>query len=102
MIHGLMKFRDYFKDYKDRYLLIGGSACDIFVESQGERFRATNDLDIVLCTETLTKEFTEKFWEFVKEGGCRIKQKADGKRQFYRFDKPSDRSFPEMFEREEI
>ncbi len=98
MIHGLEKFRDYFDDYKDQYLLIGGSACDLYVDSQAGEFRATRDLDLVLCAEALTKDFVGKFWDFVKEGGYRIKKKADNTRQFYRFDKPADKAFPEMLE----
>jgi len=98
MVRGLEKFRDYFEDYKEQYILIGGSACYLFVDAQGGSFRATRDLDLVLCAEALTKDFARKFWDFVKEGGYRTKKKADGKQQFYRFDEPKDESFPEMLE----
>ena len=29
MVAGLLKFKEYFKDYADSYVLIGGAACDI-------------------------------------------------------------------------
>jgi hypothetical protein len=29
MVRGLDLFRDYFKDYTDKYILIGGTACDL-------------------------------------------------------------------------
>ena len=34
MIRGLDLFRDYFRDFKEQYVIIGGAACDIvFVEA---------------------------------------------------------------------
>ena len=32
MVRGLDVFRDFFADYRDCYVLIGGSACDVEVE----------------------------------------------------------------------
>ncbi|RZB30108.1 MAG: hypothetical protein SRB1_02388 [Desulfobacteraceae bacterium Eth-SRB1] len=54
MVRGLDLFRDYFKDYTDKYILIGGTACDLAMESMGLNFRATKDLDI---------EFTATFFQ---------------------------------------
>jgi hypothetical protein len=48
MVKGLEIFREHFRDYADRYVLIGGAACDIAMNSAGLAFRATKDLDIVL------------------------------------------------------
>lgn len=69
MVAGLLKFKDYFKDYTDSYVLIGGAACDILFTESDADFRATRDLDMVLIVEALTPEFAEKFWDFVKDGG---------------------------------
>ena len=65
---GINLFRDYFRDYTDQYVLIGGAACDISFGSNDVDFRATKDLDIVLIVEALTVEFAERFWEFIKSG----------------------------------
>ena len=46
-INGLNKFRDFFKEYNNNYVLIGGTACAIIFDEIGEDFRATKDLDIV-------------------------------------------------------
>ena len=32
MVKGLDRFRDYFRDFTDQYILIGGAACDISFE----------------------------------------------------------------------
>ena len=39
-------FRDYFADDTDKYVLIGGAACDIVFTSNDAIFRATKDLDV--------------------------------------------------------
>ena len=53
MIKGLDVFRDHFKDFQGSYVLIGGVACYLVMEEAGVDFRATKDLDIVLCAEAL-------------------------------------------------
>ena len=52
MVRGLDLFREHFKDFADRYVLIGGTACDLIMSEVGLQFRATKDLDIVLCIES--------------------------------------------------
>ena len=98
MVSGIQKFREYFSDYKNQYVLIGGAACDINMDDVDSSFRATKDLDIVLITEALSESFGEKFWEFIKEGGYENRKKSNGTPQFYRFDKPVNKEFPYMLE----
>lgn len=68
MVKGLDKFRTYFADFPEQYILIGGAACDISLNEVGADFRATKDLDAVLVVEALTKEFGQRFWGFIREG----------------------------------
>ena len=98
MVRGLDKFKDYFRGYENNYVLIGGAASTLAMEEAGLQFRATVDLDIVLCVEALDADFVRRFWEFVREGNYQNRQKSTGERQFYRFYKPEDQSFPEMLE----
>lgn len=98
MIKGIEIFKEYFRDYKEQYVLIGGGACDVIFEDIGADFRATKDLDLVLIVEALTPEFGKRFWDFIRDGGYKNKVKSDGKPQFYRFDKPQQSSFPFMIE----
>ncbi|MDY7579302.1 hypothetical protein RGU70_13350 [Herbaspirillum sp. RTI4] len=98
MIQGLTIFRDFFAGFEDRYTLIGGVACYLNMAEAELDFRATKDLDIVLSTEALDAEFAEKFWDFVKAGGYEHQEKSTGEKQFYRFSKPADATYPYMLE----
>lgn len=98
MVKGLDIFRDYFRSYRDNYILIGGTACDLAFQEAGMTFRATKDLDIVLCIETLNAEFIRAFWGFIKNGQYENKEKATKRKQFYRFSKPQQSEYPAMLE----
>lgn len=65
MVRGIEKFKEYFADYTDQYVFIGGAACVILVEDIGGKFRATKDLDTVLLVEELDDAFAIRFWEFI-------------------------------------
>jgi glutathionyl-hydroquinone reductase len=78
MVKGLEVFREHFRDYADRYVLIGGAACDIAMNAAGLGFRATKDLDIVLYVEALDAAFVQAFWGFVRAGGYEVQEKSTG------------------------
>ena len=98
MVAGLETFKTFFADFKDCYVLIGGSACDVYFAKQDIPFRVTHDLDMILCVEALTPAFFRRFWQFVHEGGYQHRQKSDGHRQFYRFTAPTTKGYPGMLE----
>ena len=98
MVKGLEIFREHFRNYADRYVLIGGAACDIAMTGAGLEFRATKDLDIVLYVEALDAAFVLAFWEFVRAGGYEVQEKSTGEKQFYRFQKPTNADYPFMLE----
>lgn len=98
MVRGLDRFRDHFQGYEASYVLIGGAASWLAMEEMGLPFRATMDLDIVLCIEALNEEFVRVFWDFIRAGRYRNRQKSTGKSQFYRFHDPEDQTFPKMME----
>lgn len=62
MVVGLEKFAEHFADFKDRYVLIGGAATWLVLDEAGIEPRATKDLDIVLCLESLDPEFGPGVW----------------------------------------
>lgn len=95
-VKGLDLFREHFCDYADRYVLIGGTACDLVMTEAGLTFRATKDLDIVLCLEALDKDFTAAFWRFVRTGRYETREASTGKERFYRFVKPANPAYPEI------
>lgn len=98
MVRGLDRFREYFSAFADRYVLIGGTACDLSLTDAGLAFRATRDLDIVLCIESLDREFGRSFWSFVQDAGYGQQETSTGAKKFYRFQKPSNETYPEMIE----
>ncbi len=98
MVQGLDNFKNFFQGFEDKYTLIGGVACHLSMVEAGLEFRATKDLDIVLCAEALNAEFVQKFWDFVKEGEYEHLEKSSGDKQFYRFVKPKNKDFPFMLE----
>jgi len=98
MVKGVITFKEAFKEYKDQFVIIGGTACDNVMSNAGLPFRGTKDIDIVIIIEAIKPEFFKVFWDFVEEAGYKNREKSDGKKQFYRFTKPKDDSFPFMLE----
>jgi len=98
MVKGLGLFKEHFTAFNDQYVLIGGTACSILLEDADLEFRATKDLDIVLCIEALNADFVKAFWDFVRAGQYAVQQKSTGEKQFYRFKKPVDSRYPFILE----
>lgn len=98
MVRGLARFKAHFQGYADRYVLIGGTASALALEGVGLGFRATKDLDIVLCVEALDGAFVRAFWDFIRLGGYKNRQRSTGRTLYYRFDDPEDETFPVMLE----
>jgi hypothetical protein len=98
MVRGLEKFKEFFAELDDHYVVIGGTACDIILEEEGFTPRVTKDIDIILIIEALDREFAELFWAFIREGGYARREKGDAGRQYYRFTKPSQEDFPQQIE----
>lgn len=102
MVNGIPTFRNYFNEFADNYIIIGGTACDIVIGSAGFTPRATKDIDIILIVEALTPEFVARFWHFVNEAGYRKAEKSETDRQYYRFREPENPDYPfqvELFSR---
>lgn len=98
MVKGIDLFAEHFKGFEDSYVLIGGSACDLWMQSRGLQFRATKDLDIVIVIKALNSGFVKKFWDFVRLAKYASAQKSTGERVFYRFHKPANNEYPFMLE----
>ncbi len=98
MVIGIDKFREYFKDVSDSYIIIGDTACDIILEDAGFTPRATKDIDMILIVEALKPEFVKQFWAFIKEADYERKEKSEDKRKYYRFLNPENKEFPKQVE----
>lgn len=86
--NNLESFRDVFKDYKDCYTVIGGTACFLLMDEVGLNFRATKDIDMILVLEDKKVEFAKVFWDYIVSGEytCGWKEKEV---HYYRFTNPS-------------
>ena len=98
MVNGLDLFAEYFKDHRDCYVIIGGTACDYFLTKADHSFRLTKDIDVVILLEVLNKDFNDVFKRFVADAGYVHVKKSTGEKQFYRFEKPQNKNFPLMIE----
>ena len=50
-VRGIERFADAMSGCKGGYVLIGGGACSVLFDNEGDSFRATEDLDIVVIVE---------------------------------------------------
>ena len=103
MVKGLELFRKRMRPYMDNFVIIGGTACDIQLSGTTMHPRATNDIDIIVVVERLTKEFVSAFWQFIKGGGYRIEkrlnQAGSSVYALYRFTLQDDNlSYPQKIE----
>lgn len=98
MVTGIKKFREYFAAHEDQYAIIGGTACDLLFDTAGLSFRATKDIDMVLCVEAVDAAFGKTFVAFLEAGGYEARERGSGTKEFYRFHRPTDKGFPFMIE----
>ncbi len=107
MVRGIEKFKEFFADFKENYVIIGGTACDMHEEENGLTPRATKDIDMILVVEALDNAFVEKFWTFVKNAGYQQRnigtvEKPEYKHEYFRFKDPQEKNYPfqiELFSR---
>ncbi|MDI1325631.1 MAG: hypothetical protein PSV23_02415 [Brevundimonas sp.] len=97
MVIGLRRWQDHFDAYRDRYVMVGGVACDRLMEDAGLPFRATKDLDVVLLIEVLDAGFLAAFWAFIDAGGYEQRSRDD-QGKIYRFEKPAIDDYPHTIE----
>ena len=95
---GLERFKKHFKGFENSYVVIGGTACEVLFEQNGENFRSTKDIDMVIIMENISQEFVKKFWDFINEAKYESIFGDDEKKKFYRFTHPKNELYPKMIE----
>ena len=98
MVKGVDIFKSYFEGFEDHYAVIGGAACELLFDEAGLEFRATKDIDMVLCVKLVDAKFAARFRQFIEDGEYEARQRSDGHKEFYRFHKPGNDAFPFMIE----
>ena len=102
-VKGLDKFKEYFLDFKDNYVIIGGTACSVILRNADMKPRATKDIDMILIVEQMTPEFGRRFWEFIHDGNYEMRERKrdEGKEpvpELFRFYKPQTEGYPYQIE----
>ena len=102
-VKGLDRFKEYFLDFKDNYVIIGGTACSVILRNADMQPRATKDIDMILVVERMTPEFGRRFWEFIHDGDYEVRERKrdEGKEpvpELFRFYKPRNDGFPYQIE----
>ncbi|MEH2469197.1 hypothetical protein V1281_001549 [Nitrobacteraceae bacterium AZCC 2161] len=98
MVNGVDKFLQHFAGHEEQYAIIGGAACELLFDEAGLDFRATKDIDMVLCVEVVDAAFGNAFRQFLDAGGYQARERSTGVKEFYRFHKPSNSAYPFMIE----
>lgn len=101
-MEGLEKFREYFADFSDNYVIIGGTAFNLCMEELSSKARSTRDIDLIVIVEKMTPAFGTRFWMFVKEGEYQPSKRKHGedegtKYELYRFVTEKE-GYPQMIE----
>lgn len=101
-MEGLDKFREAFESYSDNYVIIGGTASEITLREGDFRPRPTHDIDMIVIVETMTPEFANRFWQFIREAGYRpekrkLPEDQPVKYELYRF-VDGKLGYPQMIE----
>lgn len=94
MVAGIDKFQKYFAGHEDHYAIIGGAACDLLFDEAGLDFRATKDIDMVLCVEVVDAAFGTAFKAFLDAGGYQAANAAPAKRNSTASTSLQIRAFP--------
>lgn len=102
-VRGLEKFKEYFLEFKENYVIIGGTACSIILRNADMKPRATKDIDMILIMDQMTLEFGRQFWQFIRDGKyeMRERKRGEGKEpvpELFRFYKPQDDIYPFQIE----
>ncbi|EHI69661.1 hypothetical protein STRIC_1194 [Streptococcus ictaluri 707-05] len=89
-------FKNTFQDFKDYYVLIGGTATSIVLDANGFESCTTKDYDMVIIDESKNKQFYEALTNFLELGEYEEGHK-DHKAQLFHFTTKKS-GFPEMIE----
>jgi hypothetical protein len=81
IIARMQSFKEWFTDYSDHFVIIGGAACSLIMEAESTDFRLTKDVDIVLLVEALNPSFGRRLWDYVIEAGYEHRQASTGEPQ---------------------
>ena len=96
-VRGLKHFTDYFSDYQEQFVIIGGVATNFFLQEADFDGRVTKDIDLVVLANP-NKPFADRLREYVTQGRYQIESDSGGNSRNYRFRKPELAEYPPQIE----
>lgn len=102
-VKGVEKFKEYFLEFRENYVIIGGTACSIILRDADIKPRVTKDIDMILIVENMTPDFGRQFWQFIRDGNYKVRERKRGEGkmpvpELFRFYRPQDEGFPFQIE----
>lgn len=100
-VKGIERIREYLGEFKNSYVIIGGTATNMNLDDAALEGRMTHDIDMIMVCESITPQYLHRFWDMIRAGGYEpgvIKTEEGFKRTFYRFLNPKDATFPKYVE----
>ena len=95
---GLSHFEEYFKSFRESYVVVGGFATLMLLEKELEEHgKVTQDIDLVLLT-TASVEMAQKIKSYVREGEYTIQKGQKDNFSYYRFINPKVENFAKEIE----
>ena len=98
IVYGMNKFKEYFKDFSDKYIIVGGTATAVYLKEQASTARVTKDIDMILISDSLDSNYGKVFWDFIHDGKYEKYYSKDNVPHYYRFINNSKNGFPKMIE----
>jgi hypothetical protein len=99
IVQGLTHFSDFFKDYKDDYIIIGGVATALNQRRFGFASKATLDIDLIVLDERTKSGFVDRIVAYIKKVDYQHCGKyKEESRVLYQFKDPKDKEAPEQIE----
>lgn len=98
-IQGIDKFKEYFEDFSEDYVVIGGLATALLMDDYGFLARATKDIDLVVISGE-NEEFLKRLLSFIELAGYQTKQRTDNenKHNLFRFCDSENKEYPHQVE----
>jgi uncharacterized protein YbbC (DUF1343 family) len=90
MTTGLEHFGDFFKNYSEQYILIGGSACSLVLDEFDEDFRKTKDLDLIIFD---IQDVGARFYTYISTLHYIMEAVAESSKELIILDRPNPNGF---------
>lgn len=99
VVRGIATFVEFFKDYREDYIVIGGLATAMVMHDLGFTSRATKDIDLVVVSKN-NEGFIKALLRFIEEGQYRTKERTANpdRHNLFRFFDSSSLEHPEQIE----